>query len=180
MTVAVLREQYHARIKRRTRCARCSARERYRQCGSSGGGGLRKVSRRSMGSARKGQVPTIAGMSAPYLQAQMSAYPESPASLPEDVRTDMCEIAKKLTPAQVNATVTYFASQKFVAAKQAIDPALAAKGKSLHDSRCAVCHSMGGSAASRRCRHTGRAVAGLSAIGASGIRRRKARGAPIP
>jgi sulfide dehydrogenase cytochrome subunit len=58
--------------------------------------------------------------------------------------TDMCEIAKKLSADQVESIAAAFAAQKFVAAKQTPDPALVAKGKALHQSRCGLCHSAGG------------------------------------
>lgn len=96
------------------------------------------------GVSKDGQVPTIAGMSAPYLEAQMSAYQKGRRPCPKMSGTDMCEVAKKLNAGEVKSTAAYYASQKFVAAPQKTDGALAAKGKLLHDTRCAVCHSSGG------------------------------------
>lgn len=96
------------------------------------------------GVSTKEGVPTIAGMSAPYLEAQMSAYQKGQRPCEKMSGTDMCEIAKKLSTDKTNATATYFASQQFAAARQAVDQTLVAKGKSIHDARCAVCHSAGG------------------------------------
>jgi len=93
---------------------------------------------------QKGEVPTIAGASEAYLEAQMSAYQKGERPCAKMSDTDMCEAAKKLSPAQVKTTATYFASQKFIAAPQTIDAALAAKGKALHQAHCGVCHSAGG------------------------------------
>ncbi|HMK85395.1 MAG TPA: c-type cytochrome [Steroidobacteraceae bacterium] len=100
----------------------------------------------------KPEAPTIAGMSSPYLDAQMSAYqngkrPCPKMSDPKLSDSDMCEAAKKLTATQVSETSAYYAGQKFVPASQSIDAALAAKGKALHDAHCATCHSGGGSEA---------------------------------
>ena len=92
----------------------------------------------------KGEVPTIAGMSEAYLEAQMSAYQKGQRPCAKMSGTDMCEVAKKAGSAQTKSTATYYASQKFVAAMQTIDAALAAKGKALHQAHCGVCHSSGG------------------------------------
>jgi sulfide dehydrogenase cytochrome subunit len=92
-------------------------------------------------------------MSAPYLEAQMNAYEKSQRPCPKltDPKksdTDMCEVAKKLTAVQIKSLSAYYAELKFVGASQAIDAALAAKGKALHDLKCEPCHSDGGSQAS--------------------------------
>ncbi len=96
------------------------------------------------GVSKKSDVPTIAGMSGFYLEGQMDAYRKGQRPCEKMKKTDMCNIAKKLTPDQLKDTAKYFAAQKFVAAKQSIDTALAAKGKSIHDAHCEICHSDGG------------------------------------
>lgn len=107
------------------------------------------------GVSKHSDIPTIAGMSAFYLDGQIQAYrkaqrpcpktkyPDDPSKSP----TDMCTTAKKLSSADAKAVVAFFAAQKFVAAKQPFDAALAAKGKSIHDGNCELCHSDGGSEA---------------------------------
>lgn len=90
------------------------------------------------------QVPTIAGMSDAYLEAQMIAYQKGQRPCVKMPGADMCDIAKKLNAVQIKSIGGFFAAQKFVAAKQSISPALAARGKALHDAHCAVCHSSGG------------------------------------
>jgi cytochrome subunit of sulfide dehydrogenase len=99
------------------------------------------------GVSHKPDVPTIAGMSAPYLVAQMGAYQKSQRPCAKMSGTDMCEVAKKLTAAQIGSLSSYYAAQKFVPAAQSIDAALAAKGKALFGAHCALCHSDGGSQA---------------------------------
>ncbi len=103
------------------------------------------------GVSTKSGIPTIAGMSAFYLEGQMQAYQKDqrPCAKTEanKEKTDMCEVAKKLSTAQVKEVATYYAAQKFVPAKQIVDAALAAKGKSLHAANCETCHTDGGSVA---------------------------------
>ncbi len=96
------------------------------------------------GVSKSDQVPTLAGLSAPYLEAQMTNYQKAQRPCAKMNGTDMCEIAKKLSADQVKSTAAIFAAEKFVAAKQTPDAALVAKGKALHQSRCALCHSAGG------------------------------------
>lgn len=105
------------------------------------------------GVSTRNDVPTIAGASAFYIEGQMQAYQKEARPCPKVDKTDksgkddMCTVAKKLNAAQVKEVSSYFAGQKFVAAKQSSDAALAAKGKSIHDIRCESCHSEGGSVA---------------------------------
>jgi cytochrome subunit of sulfide dehydrogenase len=104
------------------------------------------------GISKTDEAPTIAGMSAPYLEAQVGAYqkgqrPCPKMADPKKSDTDMCQVAKKLSPAQVKSLAAYYAGLKFAAATQTTDAGLAAKGKGLHDAKCDVCHSDGGSEA---------------------------------
>jgi cytochrome subunit of sulfide dehydrogenase len=104
------------------------------------------------GISKTDESPTIAGMSAPYFEAQMSAYqkgqrPCPKTKDPKKPDTDMCEVAKKLGAGQVKSLAAYYAGLKFAAASQSTDAALAAKGKAVHDAKCDVCHSDGGSEA---------------------------------
>lgn len=97
-------------------------------------------------------IPTIAGMSAFYLDGQILAYQKGRRYCPEgktpaEPAGVMCAIAKRLSPAEYSAIDKYFAAQKFTAAKQSWDPKLASAGKQIHDSECARCHTNGGSVA---------------------------------
>jgi sulfide dehydrogenase cytochrome subunit len=105
------------------------------------------------GVSEAGDVPTIAGISAPihgdYLLAyqekarpcRKSKYRHGDTSRPE---TDMCAIAAKLSEADIEALAEHFAAQPFVAAKQPFDAQKAAAGKTLQARDCAKCHSNGG------------------------------------
>jgi sulfide dehydrogenase cytochrome subunit len=98
-------------------------------------------------------IPTIAGISAPIHGDYLLAYQEKSrpcrkskfrhgdTSRPE---TDMCEIAAKLSPADIEATTAHFAKLPFVAVKQTFDAQKAAAGQKLHTRDCAKCHTKGG------------------------------------
>lgn len=99
------------------------------------------------GVSTKSEIPTIAGMSAFYLDGEMQAYQKNQRPCAKSGKTDMCEVAKKMAAEQTKEVDSYYAGQKFVAAKQTIDATLAAKGKSLHAANCEICHTNGGSVA---------------------------------
>ncbi|MDE2236204.1 MAG: c-type cytochrome [Gammaproteobacteria bacterium] len=100
-------------------------------------------------------IPIIAGMSAFYLDGEIQAYqkglrPCPKTKFPHDPAkpaTDMCDVAKKLSPADATAVDKFFASQKFVPANQSFDAKLAAIGKQIHSEDCELCHTDGGSVA---------------------------------
>jgi len=101
-------------------------------------------------------VPTIAGLSAGYITATMGDYKkkERPCSDmavmtgdKKGTKTDMCKVAADLSAADLDQIAKAFAAKKFVAFKQAADPALAAKGKALHANLCEKCHTEAGSVA---------------------------------
>jgi len=105
------------------------------------------------GVSSRGEIPTIAGMSDFYIDGQMQAYQKEQRPCPKvdksdkSGKSDMCEVAKKLSAAQIKEVAAFFAGEKFVAAKQSSDAGLAAKGKAIHEIRCESCHSEGGSVA---------------------------------
>ena len=59
----------------------------------------------------------------------------------------MCSIAKELSAPDIKQLSQYYAGKKFVRAQQKFDPALAKKGKDLHERSCEKCHSENGSVA---------------------------------
>jgi sulfide dehydrogenase cytochrome subunit len=107
----------------------------------------------SDGVSQSDDVPTIAGISAlvhgDFLMAyqdktrpcRSSKFRHGDTSRPA---TDMCAVADKLSAADIEALVDYFAARPFVAAKQSFDAAKAATGKTLHARDCAKCHANGG------------------------------------
>jgi len=107
------------------------------------------------GASTDKNIPIIAGMSAFYLDGEIQAYqkglrPCPKVKFPKDPSkpaTDMCAIAKKLSPADSTAVDKYFAAQPFVPAKQTWDSKAAAIGKQIHSDECELCHTDGGSVA---------------------------------
>jgi cytochrome subunit of sulfide dehydrogenase len=108
------------------------------------------------GVSRESDVPTIAGASETYIADTLFAYQEGTRIAIESKyrtgdtsrpATDMRKLSEELSEQQIADIARYFATQAFVAAKQAFDPALAAKGAKIHDLMCARCHSDGGASA---------------------------------
>jgi sulfide dehydrogenase cytochrome subunit len=109
------------------------------------------------GASRESDVPIIAGYSAPYLSDSLAAHKKKERPCPEakyqsgdkkGQKTDMCLVAKDLSDTDIRQVAQYFAGKKFVRAQQNFDPALAKKGKEIHERSCEKCHAEGGSLAS--------------------------------
>lgn len=102
-------------------------------------------------------MPTIAGISAFALEEQMQSYKAksrpcekvkfAAGDHPAGATDDMCSIAGKLGDADIAALAAHFAAQRFAPAKNAVDAAKAAAGKTLHTTHCEKCHTEGGSLA---------------------------------
>lgn len=109
------------------------------------------------GASTEPDVPIIGGISALVLDDTMIAYKEKERPCPEaeyltgdkkGQKTTMCKIAKDLNDKEIKELGKYYAGKPFVRAKQEFDPALAAKGKPVHDKLCEKCHEEEGSLAS--------------------------------
>jgi len=108
------------------------------------------------GASTESQVPIIGGMSAEYIKISLVSYKKKDRPCPETeikagpkkgTKTDMCQVAKELSDGDIKDVADYYAGKKFVRAKQKFDPALAKKGKEIHDASCDKCHSNAGSVA---------------------------------
>jgi len=108
------------------------------------------------GASTELDVPIIGGYSEVYLASSLTAYKEQKRPCPETkyragskkgTKTDMCQMAKDLSDADIKQIAKYFGQQKFVRAAQKSDPTLASKGKEIHKHSCEKCHSEGGSVA---------------------------------
>lgn len=98
-------------------------------------------------------IPTIAGID-PFVHADaLWVYQEEgrPCATVEYRQGDttrppgnMCDIARTLSEAQIEALADHYAALPFVAAEQTFDAALAQQGKTIHERECARCHSDGG------------------------------------
>jgi cytochrome subunit of sulfide dehydrogenase len=108
------------------------------------------------GASSETDVPVIGGVSEQYLVDSMAAYRDSKRPCPKTAyrggdkkrpKTDMCEIAGKLSAEDTAKAAKEFAAKPFVKAKQPFDAAKAATGKKIHGTQCEKCHSEGGSVA---------------------------------
>lgn len=101
------------------------------------------------GVSKDGKVPTIAGFSAATIVEILPQY-QSGARAAEKYTpkggkaSDMKEATDGMSPADMQVLGDHYAKQKFVAANQSTDAALAAKGAKVHDKSCEKCHSEGG------------------------------------
>lgn len=109
------------------------------------------------GASTEPEVPIIGGISALVLNDTMIAYkgeerpcPETeyPAGAKKGQKTTMCKLSADLSEDEIKQLGDHYAGKPFVRAKQKFDPALAAKGKPVHDDLCEKCHEEGGSLAS--------------------------------
>lgn len=109
------------------------------------------------GASTESDVPIIGGYSATVLGDNLTAYKKKARPCPETKyrngdnkgqKTDMCQVAKDLSEADIKQVAQYFAGKKFVRSVQKFDPVLAKKGKGIHERLCEKCHSEGGSLAS--------------------------------
>jgi cytochrome subunit of sulfide dehydrogenase len=104
------------------------------------------------GNSDDGKVPNIAGMSAIYLTDTLNAYVAGDRKgvkyKPKDGdESDMEEVAKKLSEADIDALAKHYAGQEFIPHIQEVDAAKAALGKKKFDKNCEKCHSEFGSVA---------------------------------
>ena len=106
------------------------------------------------GVSQSSDVPSIAGIPE-FVQSdalyffrdnerpcEETKYTQGDTSRPA---TTMCAVVADLSDDQIDELAAHYAALKFVPAKQSFDADLAAKGKALHESDCARCHSDGGS-----------------------------------
>ncbi len=93
------------------------------------------------GNSQGPAIPTIAGMAEDTFTDAMNAFKD-----PEGGKnaTIMDRIAKGYSDEDIAAMASFFAKQKFVAAKQDFDAAKAESGKKIHEKSCEKCHEEGG------------------------------------
>ena len=91
----------------------------------------------SSGVSLNSDIPTIAGMSAYYIEDSFIAYANKTRRCAEsnyqagphkgDIAT-MCDVVAALSDEQTASVAVYFSEQSFVPAKQTFDPTLAQRG----------------------------------------------------
>lgn len=101
------------------------------------------------GVSTQNAVPTIAGMSATYIQDSFTAFkdgdrPSLKFKVSEGVENDMASIANKMSDADIEKVANKYSSLKFKNFSQSADEAKAAKGKIVFDKKCDICHENGG------------------------------------
>jgi sulfide dehydrogenase cytochrome subunit len=108
------------------------------------------------GVSTESDVPTIAGYSSDTLANNLTAFKKNERPCPETkiragekkgTKTDMCKSVKDLSDGDIKQVADHYSGKKFVRATQKFDPALAKKGKAIHDANCEKCHAEGGSVA---------------------------------
>ena len=108
------------------------------------------------GASTEPTVPIIGGYSVEFLVNNLKAYKTNDRACPETeyksgskkgTKTNMCKMVKDFSDDDIKQVAKYYSERKFIRAKQKFDPALAAKGKEIHDMSCEKCHSDGGTAA---------------------------------
>lgn len=93
------------------------------------------------GASRGPTIPAIAGQSEAYLAEQLRLFRAG-----KRPSTVMGPIAKGYRDAELKAIAGDFAGRDFAPRPQVTDPALAARGKAIHDRDCERCHRQGGRA----------------------------------
>ncbi len=91
------------------------------------------------GNSDNSDVPSIAGLSARYIEASLHAYHDGKREC--GTSKMKCRMAAKWTDEEMAGSATHFAQFKRVAPEQVFDSALAQKGKAIHEEHCASCHS---------------------------------------
>ncbi len=104
------------------------------------------------GVSQNTNIPSIAGLPEFNFVDQMLKYGEGrPAATVKHLygdtskSGDMASILKQLTEEEVEELAAHYSQLDFVRAKQSFDPALADKGKMIHEKNCSGCHIDGGS-----------------------------------
>jgi len=109
------------------------------------------------GASAEADVPYFGGLSAVYFAGAMKAYKTKDRPCIETkirsgdkkgTKTDMCQLSKDISEADVKQLAKLFSEKKFVRATQKSDAALAKKGKEIHKNNCEKCHSEEGALAS--------------------------------
>jgi len=103
------------------------------------------------GVSEDSKTPTIAGMSALYLEESLQAFknetrPARVVKRDDKPDTDMIKIVKNLKNDEIQALTKYYSEQIFVPTTQPFDPDLAKSGGKLHRKYCEKCHENAGRA----------------------------------
>ena len=95
-------------------------------------------------------VPSIGGFSEYAIIDLLESYRigfrlARPVALPDGTETDMVEISRALSDTEIEAVAVHYSLATWRPHKQPFDAALAKLGAEIHSTKCAKCHSEGGS-----------------------------------
>jgi sulfide dehydrogenase cytochrome subunit len=101
------------------------------------------------GNNNEEKVPNIAGISHEYLQESLEDFKHEKRKgdrfkAPEQKETDMNEVTRNLSDAEIASLAKHFSRNKFIPRKQPFDTKLAKKGKKIYERRCERCHEDSG------------------------------------
>lgn len=105
------------------------------------------------GASTESNIPIIGGYSEKYIvdslknfrtKVRSCAEVSIPSGPKKGTKSDMCKVVADLGEADAAAVAKYYASQKFVRAKQPFDAAKAQKGQPVYKLRCEKCHENNG------------------------------------
>jgi sulfide dehydrogenase cytochrome subunit len=105
------------------------------------------------GASEWADVPSVAGIDAFVHSDALYVYRDEarPCAMSDFRAGDtsraaitMCDVAKGMSDADIEAIAEHYAALPFVPAKQEFDAALAAQGEAIHSRECSRCHSDGG------------------------------------
>jgi sulfide dehydrogenase cytochrome subunit len=105
------------------------------------------------GASTDPEYPSIGGISRKYMEFNLEDYKARKRPCPETTfrsgpskgkKTDMCELTKDLSNGDISALAKMYSGKKFVKMTQKFDPALAKKGKAVHEENCEKCHANDG------------------------------------
>ena len=104
------------------------------------------------GRSEQPDVPSIGGFSEfavlDLMESYRAGFREARRhALPDGGETDMVEVVRSLSGAELEAVARYYAVQPWRPREQDFDAALARRGALVHDLKCSKCHSEGGSVA---------------------------------
>jgi len=88
-------------------------------------------------------VPTIAGISQPVAVDALKAF-KSKTRPCRETHGNMCDIASKLSDADITALAEHYSQLPYVHMRQPVDAAEAAAGKAIAQHQCEICHTKGG------------------------------------
>jgi sulfide dehydrogenase cytochrome subunit len=93
------------------------------------------------GNSAKASTPSIAGLTRDYMVVALQAYRDGSRTCGRS--KIKCKMAGKWSDEMIDASAAHFAIMPRVPPPQEFDPELAKKGRVIHETQCAGCHTGG-------------------------------------